>query len=234
MMVAVGLGCAKNESVGRPDASRESTKPSLAGDDAGKVDAARATGKTSERRAAIGEPAPEFTLTSLDGERVSLSQHAGKLVVLEWFNPDCPFVKQAHISGSLKGLGEQYADKDVVWLAINSNAEGKQGSSDEANRDGVKRFEIAYPVLMDRDGRVGRLYSAERTPHMYVIDKTGKLVYSGALDNTRGGDAEDVASLINYVTAAIADVQNNRPVSIPTSKAWGCTVKYESAPAAGR
>jgi len=174
--------------------------------------------------ARLGKPAPDFTLPSLAGSEVSLASHQGKTVVLEWFNPDCPFVRQAHQEGSLDGMAAQL--DDVVWLAVNSGGPGKQGASPERNRAGKDRFDIGYPILLDGDGKVGKLYGAERTPHMYVNDPSGKLVYRGAIDNSGGGDVEDVEKLVNYVSVAISDIAAKRPVRTPETEAWGCTVKY--------
>lgn len=176
--------------------------------------------------AELGKPAPDFTLTTLDGETVKLSDHRGKTVVLEWFNPDCPFVNQAHLKGSLKGLAKRHASDGVVWIAINSNAEGKQGHDPDRNREGRTRFGIDYPIAFDRDGRVGRAYDAERTPQMYVVAPDGTLVYRGALDNSSGGDLEDLDEVKNYVDMAIEDIAEKRPVREPETKAWGCSVKY--------
>ena len=108
--------------------------------------------------AAVGQQAPDFSLPSIDGKTIRLSDYRGKTVVLEWFNPDCPFVRTAHLEGNLKGLGKRYSEKGVVWLAINSNAPGRQGSSKEANVRGAKKFNISYPVLLDAKGVVGKLY----------------------------------------------------------------------------
>ncbi len=177
----------------------------------------------------VGTLAPDFELTGLDGAKAKLSEHKGKVVVLEWFNPDCPFVKNAHGIGSLKGLEkkvkELYGD-ELVWLAINSGGEGRQGHGDEANRAGKAKFGIDYPVLYDADGSVGAKYGATNTPHMYIIDKDGKVAYAGDLDNTGSGDPEDASPVVNYVTDALEDLKAARPVRTPQTKAWGCTVKY--------
>ena len=176
--------------------------------------------------AELGKPAPVFTLPTLDGDTVELSDHRGKIVVLEWFNPDCPFVNQDHLKGSLKGLAKRHASNGVVWIAVNSNAEGKQGHAPERNRQGRSRFGIDYPIALDRDGRVGRAYDAGRTPEMVVIAPDGTLAYRGALDNTSGGDLEDVDEVKNYVDMAIEDLKAKRAVREPETKAWGCSVKY--------
>jgi peroxiredoxin len=181
----------------------------------------------ADGKAVVGKPAPDFELESLDGAKVRLSDHKGKIVVLEWFNPECPFVKQAHSGGSLVSMAKTYAGEGVVWLAVNSNAPGKQGSSPEANREGKSKFGLEHPILLDADGKVGRMYGADHTPHMYVIDASGTLVYAGAIDNTKSGDPDDAEpELINYVADAIKDVKANQPVRTPETKSWGCSVKY--------
>jgi peroxiredoxin len=177
--------------------------------------------------AKVGQPAPDFELTSMAGDKVRLSSFKGKTVVLEWFNPDCPFVRQAHTMGTLKGMGSREQNNGVVWLAINSAAVGQQGHGKETNQAGKERFGIDYPILFDEDGKVGKQYGATNTPHMYVINSEGTLVYMGALDNSRSGDPEDAEpELINYVADALAAVAEKRPVTTAETKAWGCSVKY--------
>lgn len=138
--------------------------------------------------AKIGEPAPAFTLTDLDGKQVTLAEFAGKTLVLEWFNPDCPFVKYAHGEGGpLRTMAKQRGDT-VVWLAINSGAPGKQGAGVERNREAKTEYGIEHAILLDESGEVGRAYGATNTPHMFVIDPAGKLAYAGALDNAPMGE----------------------------------------------
>jgi peroxiredoxin len=139
--------------------------------------------KGSEATAKLGEPAPAFSLTDLDGKTVSLADFAGKTVVLEWFNPGCPFVKYAHGEGPLAGMAGEQTKAGVVWLAINSSAPGKQGHDREENRKAATEWKMEHPILLDEDGKVGHAYGATTTPHMFVIDGTGKLVYAGGLDN---------------------------------------------------
>ena len=178
--------------------------------------------------ARVGAPAPAFTLRDLDGHEVSLAQFRGKRVVLEWFNEGCPFVDKSHTVGSLKTLAAEATAKGVVWLAINSSAEGKQGHGEEANRKGVERYHLAHPVLLDGDGVVGKRYGAKRTPQMFVIDEKGTLVYAGAIDNSP--DAEGLSpeggKLVNYVTEALAALDAGKAVAVPETKPYGCSVKY--------
>lgn len=178
--------------------------------------------------AAVGKPAPDFTLQDLDGKSHKLSDLRGKTVVLEWFNPQCPFVKKAHTVGSLKDYAKTATSKGVVWLAVNSGGPGKQGHGTDANKKGVSEFAMDHPVLLDESGAVGRAYGATNTPHMYVIDPQGVLVYRGAIDNSP--DAEGLSptdgKLVQYVDQALAELAASKPVSVAETKAYGCTVKY--------
>lgn len=176
--------------------------------------------------AQVGKPAPDFSLTSLDGKDVRLADLKGKTVVVEWFNPGCPFVVYAHGEGPLKDLPREAAAQGVVWLAVNSGAPGKQGHGADVNRKAAADWGMAYPVLLDESGAVGRLYGATTTPNMFVVDPAGTLVYAGALDNAPLGKADGAP--VNHVKAALADVAAKRPVKTPTTKPYGCSVKYGS------
>lgn len=180
--------------------------------------------------AKVGAPAPDFSLPDLDGKPVSLSSFRGKTVVLEWFNPGCPFVKASHTKGSLVDTAARHGKAGVVWLAINSGAPGKQGHGVEANREGRERFKLEHPILLDESGRVGHAYAAAHTPHLYVIDKAGVLVYRGAIDNSPDAEGESPTGgkLVNYVDAALSDLDAGRPVATPETEAYGCSVKYGS------
>lgn len=178
--------------------------------------------------ATVGVAAPDFTLKDLDGKEVHLADLKGKIVVLEWFNPDCPFVKAAHTQGSLQKMAADVVSGDVVWLAINSGGPGKQGHGAEASRSGAERFGMKHPVLLDESGAVGRAYGAERTPHMFVIDQQGVLVYRGAIDNSPDGALESPSgpAAINYVEQALSAIRAGKPVETAETKPYGCTVKY--------
>jgi peroxiredoxin len=178
--------------------------------------------------ATVGKPAPDFTLPGLDGKEASLSSFRGKVVVLEWFNPGCPFVQRSHTKGSLVDTARRAADAGVVWLAVNSAAPGKQGSDVAENQDAVKRWAMGHPVLRDETGKVGKAYGATNTPNMFVIDKEGTLVYAGAIDNSPDGEGASPTDgkLVNYVDAALADLAAGRPVATSTTKPYGCSVKY--------
>jgi peroxiredoxin len=184
----------------------------------------------SAESATIGAPAPDFDLPDLDGKRVRLSDLRGKTVVLEWFNPECPFVKASHTKGSLVDTAKRQTATGVVWLAINSNAPGKQGAGVEKNRAGKETFGLSHPILLDENGQVGQRYGAKRTPHMYVIDPKGVLVYRGAIDNSPDGEGESPkdGKLVNYVDAALSDLTAKRPVGTTETEAYGCSVKYGS------
>jgi peroxiredoxin len=182
------------------------------------------------KEAAIGQPAPDFTLTDLDGHSVKLSENLGKIVVLEWFNPGCPFVNLSHTKGQLKGLANEQMKQGVVWLGINSAGPGKEGYGKEANAEGKKHFGLDQPILLDESGKVGHAYGAKHTPHLFIIDSKGILVYAGAIDNSPDGEGESPTSgaLVNYVTQALGDVRAGRAVQVPSTEAYGCSVKYGS------
>ncbi|MEE2829576.1 MAG: redoxin domain-containing protein [Myxococcota bacterium] len=173
--------------------------------------------------AALGAPAPGFTLPDTEGQKVSLSSLQGKTVVLEWFNADCPFVKYAHgKAGPLRSQPDRVMSDKVVWLAVNSSAPGKQGSGLERNRKAREEYQMSYPVLLDPDGTVGRLYGAKTTPHMFVIDPAGVLVYSGGLDGAPMGNGNRT----NHVDACLTDLAAGGEVRKPSTKPYGCSVKY--------
>lgn len=178
--------------------------------------------------AEIGKLAPDFTLNDLDGKPVSLHDFKGKTIVLEWFNPGCPFVQKAHEKGSLKGLASKYTAKGVVWLAINSGAEGKQGFGVDANKKGAEKFALTHPILLDPTGKTGHAYGATNTPGMYVIDTSGVLRYMGAIDNSPDAEGESPTGpkLINYVDEAIAAIGAGKDPEVTQTKQYGCSVKY--------
>ncbi|MEW5850407.1 MAG: thioredoxin family protein [Myxococcota bacterium] len=182
-------------------------------------------GPAPAAKAEVGQPAPDFTLTDLQGKSVTLSQFKGKRVVLEWFNPECPFVVYAHTKGPLKELGKKYTAQGVVWLAINSGAPGKQGAGKDKNVAKAKEYGMDYPVLLDESGTVGQSYGARTTPHMYVIDEKGVLVYRGGLDNAPLGEPEG-GKLVSHVENALGDLAAGRRVATPDTKPYGCSVKY--------
>lgn len=207
----------------------ETTPPANTATATGAVASPTPTHATSgTEKAELGKPAPDFTLKDLDGKEVRLSSFKGKVVVLEWFNPGCPFVNKAHTMGSLKDAPKRHTSAGVVWLAVNSSAAGKQGNGLEANRTGAKGFGMDYPVLLDESGDVGKRYGATNTPHMFVVDAKGTLVYRGAIDNSPDGEGQSAegGKLVNFVDAAIVDLGAGRAVATSETKAYGCGVKY--------
>jgi len=175
--------------------------------------------------AAPGETAPAFTLTDTDGFEHTLSDYlaAGRTVVLEWFNPDCPFIKKHHIVH--RTMNETYAatGDDVVWLCINSSAPGKQGAGLKRNRKARKEYAMPYPVLLDADGAVGRLYGAKTTPHMFVVTPDGAVAYAGAIDDDRSADR---LGGTNHVAAALSAMAAGEAVPVAETRPYGCSVKY--------
>ncbi len=179
-------------------------------------------------RAETGAPAPTFTLTDLEGRTVDLASLRGKTVVIEWFNPECPYVVYAHgEQGPLATLPKKWTEQGVVWLAINSNAPGTQGASLEVNKQFAESWGLPSSVLVDTDGAVGRQYGAKTTPQMVVIDKAGTLVYNGALDNAPLGKVAGDA-LQPWVDEVLTDLANGVPPRRSVTKPYGCSVKYGS------
>lgn len=178
--------------------------------------------------AEIGQAAPEFTLTDIDGKAHSLSDHKGKTVVLEWTNYECPFVKKHYESGNMQGLQEEYAAKGVTWFSVNSSAPGKQGNYEPAEwKKRVADWNVkSAAVLLDPDGTVGQAYGAKTTPHMFVVDGSGTLIYRGAIDDKAGTDAAEIEGAKNYVREALDASLAGRPVAETSTKSYGCSVKY--------
>ena len=182
-----------------------------------------------ETVAKVGEKAPDFTLKTLDGKEVSLSKLLAekKIVVIEWFNPGCPFVVKHHERfPTMANLYKKYCkgdDAKVTWVAINSGAKGKQGHGVELNKKAKAKWKIEYPILLDESGKVGRMYGARTTPHMYVIDAEGKLRYAGAIDDVRNPRK---LGEVNYVANALDAVLAGKDVEKTSTKPYGCSVKY--------
>lgn len=177
----------------------------------------------TERQQRRGRRAPNFELDSFDGRNISLSQYQGRVVVLEWFNMDCPFSKYHYETKStMVDLAKKYQDKEVVWLAVNSASTTKP----EANRSFAKKNKLPYPILDDRSGRVGRAYGARTTPHVFVIDKNGFVAYNGAIDSAPMGKAKEGVTAINYVDQALAALTSGQKVTTPATPPYGCSVKY--------
>ncbi len=186
------------------------------------------TGSLLAKGLEIGKPAPDFSLPGADGEEYRLQDYRGKYVVLEWTNYDCPFVGKHYRSGNVQALQQKYTAKDVIWLSICSSAPGKQGNfSKEVILKRAGEMKTAFTAyLMDVQGQVGRLYGAKTTPHMFVIDPEGRLIYMGGIDNIRSTDVEDIAGATNFVSAALDARMAGNAVLTPVSKPYGCSVKY--------
>ena len=183
---------------------------------------------TFAQTAKLNEQAPNFKLVDSNGKEHSLNDFKGKVVVLEWINFECPFVKKHYNSKNMQSLQLKYTKKDVVWLSICSSAEGKQGnfSNDEINKRIKDHNAKMSAYLIDANGKVGKMYGAKTTPHMYVIDKEGKLVYVGAIDDKPSTDVSDVKDAKNYVTDALDELLLGKNVSFQSSTSYGCSVKY--------
>jgi len=169
--------------------------------------------------AQIGAPAPQFSLQDQNGKTVNLNDYAGKIVVLEWFNNECPFVVRHYKDGDMNKTAAGLADKGVVWLAINSTS----GKTSQDNKAVATEWKIERPILDDSTGTVGHMYGAKTTPNMFVIDKDGKLAYIGAIDNNASGNEKQV---LNYVDKAVNELLNGSSVSESQTKSYGCSVKY--------
>jgi peroxiredoxin len=175
--------------------------------------------------AAVGAHAPDFVLTDTEGKKTKLSSHLGEIVVLEWFNPDCPFVRHAHAGGPLKDMARTWTAQDVRWFAINSGAPGQQGTGVERNQAARAEWGMTHPVLLDETGNVGRAYGAKATPTIVIIDAAGIVRYIGALDDAplgKGGTGKA------YATDALTAVKAGGTVPVGVTKAYGCSVKYGS------
>lgn len=178
--------------------------------------------------AVVGQPAPDFTLPDVQGESHSLSDYAGKIVVLEWVNHGCPYVRKHYNSHNMPSLQEKYTGEGVVWLSICSSAPGEQGNESPAQWQALieKKPMHSTAVLLDETGGVGKLYGAKTTPHMFVINPEGVLEYNGAIDSIASTRMADIEKADNYVVDAIAAIQAGEPVKAPTSRPYGCGVKY--------
>ncbi len=175
-----------------------------------------------------GKPAPDFTLADSNGNQVPLSQFKDKFVVLEWLNYDCPFVMKHYNSGNMQNLQKTYTGKGVTWLSIISSAPEQQGYYEAADVNRLNEEKKASPtaILLDPTGQIGKLYGAQTTPHMFVIAPEGILVYQGAIDDIRSTNPDDVARARNYVSAALEEAMAGGAVSTPSTKSYGCSVKY--------
>ena len=178
---------------------------------------------------AVGDAAPAFSLKGVDGKTYSLADFKGKTVVLEWVNPNCPVSNRHATEKTMTELVKKHGGGEVVWLGINStNAEHRDFLKPADHQAWNKKQGINYTILYDETGKIGKAYDAKTTPHMYVVDKTGKLAYMGGIDDKPTANPESLKGAKNYVTAALADLDAGRPVATPVTKAYGCSVKYAS------
>jgi AhpC/TSA family len=178
--------------------------------------------------ATVGQPAPLFSATDSSGKVVSLADFKGKTVVLEWVNPECPYVRKHYDSANMQATQKAATAKDVVWLSVNSTHPGHADHKKPAEMAAWSKAQRATPTatLLDGDGRIGRTYGARTTPHMYVVDAKGTLVYAGGIDDRPSANPADVKTAKNFVNAALADVTAGRAVAQPVTRAYGCSVKY--------
>jgi len=185
----------------------------------------------NESHAAVenSKPAPDFTFVDIEGTSGKLSDFKGKVVVLEWFNHGCPFVRKHYDSNKMQGLQRKYTEQDVVWIAINSTGEGYQDYRNAA--DSVKDVDSngtsATYVVLDPEGKIGTLYGAKTTPHIFIIDEEGTLVYQGGADNIKSTDVADIEKAENYIDITLTELLADKPVSNPETKPYGCSVKYK-------
>jgi len=178
--------------------------------------------------AVVGAPAPDFNVKDSTGKDVSLSGFKGKIVVIEWFNPNCPFVKKFYKNGNMQKFQEDVAKKGVVWLTVNSSASGRSGhlSAEDAEETRKELGIKSTALLLDEDGKAGKAFGARTTPHMFVVNADGKVAYSGAIDSEASTSSEDIAGATNYVVTATEELHAGKPVTVASTEPYGCSVKY--------
>lgn len=181
---------------------------------------------------AVGAPAPDFSLESASGKTVRLDAFKGRLVVLEWTNEGCPFVHKHYDSGNMQKLQKEYTARGVVWLTISSSCEGSQGyfaTPKDAAAFIRERHAHMTALLLDHQGVVGREYGAKTTPDMVVIAKDGSVAYEGAIDDRPSTDLSDIPGAHNYVATALDEILAGKPVSVPQTRSYGCSIKYSDS-----
>jgi hypothetical protein len=200
----------------------------LAAGAASLVDHARATGGAAVKP---GAPAPGFTAPDISGRMVDLGQYGGQIVILEWTNNGCPFVQKHYDSGNMQTLQRRYTQEGVVWLTIASSAPNEEGYvTPAAAKADLARWQAApTDYLLDPDGVLGHLYDARATPHMVVIDRSGRVAYMGAIDDTPSTRLADVKTAKNYLVAALAEIAAGKPVTVASTRAYGCSIKYKTS-----
>jgi peroxiredoxin len=176
----------------------------------------------------VGELAPAFTATDSNGKAVSLADYKGKFVVLEWHNNGCPYVQKHYNGGNMQKLQKEWTAKGVVWLTVVSSAPGKQGyvTAPEANAYAKDKNAAPTAILLDPSGEIGHAYDSKTSPHMFIVDPKGVLIYNGAIDDKPTSDQADLAGAKNYVSLALTEAMAGKAVSEPTTRPYGCSVKY--------
>ncbi len=179
---------------------------------------------------AVGQSAPDFTLKDANGKTVKLSDYRGKHVVLEWTNPGCPYVKKHYDSGNMPATQKEAADQGVVWLSINSTEKSSYEYMAPARLVAWQQERKARPsaVLADEEGTAGKAYGARTTPHMYIVDPQGRLIYAGGIDSIPSSDPSDIKKAVNYVRQGLNEALAGKPISIAATRPYGCSIKYKS------
>lgn len=177
----------------------------------------------------IGKPAPDFSATGSDGKTYKLSDYKGKFVVLEWYNKDCPFIQKHYEPGNMQKYQDQYVKKGVIWFEVASSAKGREGyyTAEDMQKIRAKVGSKALATLLDPEGEIGGLYKAKTTPHMFIINPEGVVIYNGAFDDHPTPYAEDIPKSKNYVAMALDEAMAGKPVSKPLTRPYGCSVKYK-------
>jgi peroxiredoxin len=190
--------------------------------------AALLAGNAAAQTATVGQPAPDFSATDTAGKTVKLSDYKGKHVVLEWTNPGCPFVVKHYGSGNMQALQKEFTAKGVVWLSVNSTETGSADYKKPADLAAWMTAQKGTPTatLMDEKGAVGKAYAARTTPHMYIVDPKGTLVYAGGIDSIPSGRVEDIKTATNYVRQGLNEALAGKPITAAVTKPYGCSVKY--------
>ena len=185
---------------------------------------------TAQAVPSVGQPAPDFTLKDAAGKTVKLADFRGKYVVLEWTNPNCPFVRKHYDSGNMAATQQDVVGQGAVWLSINSSAKTSFEYMEPARLVAWQQARKVQPTatLMDEDGVAGKAYGARTTPHMYIVDPQGRLAYAGGIDSIPSANPEDVRKAVNYVRQGIAEASAGKPLSAATTRPYGCSIKYKS------
>ena len=188
-----------------------------------------ADGRAAAAQVQVGKPAPGFTFTDIEGTQAKLADFGGKYAVIEWFNHECPFTEKQYKSNKMQDLQRKYTEKGVVWISVNSTNDGSEYYKDaamsriEADAEGTS----ATYIVLDPSGEIGKLYGAKTTPHIFVVDPGGNVIYMGAADSINSTDTEDIAKATNYIDLALSEAFAGKPVTMPETKPYGCSVKYK-------